>query len=132
MGESCVKNCRREFLEIVCSHEFAEFLISRVISPNIDPGPEVQTKVLSLLQSWAHAFPHDPKLQGAAEVYIDLKKKGIQFPIPSDEELLLVQSMQQQLQQKPGPTMPQPPAQSQPRKSPSSSNKSTPTHQPPI
>jgi len=93
--ESCVKNCRREFLELVCSHEFAEFLISRVISPNIDPGPEVQTKVLSLLQSWAHAFSHDPKLQGAAEIYMDLKKKGIQFPIPSDEDLLLVQSMQQ-------------------------------------
>ena len=42
-----------------------------------------------------------------------------------------MQSMQQQLQQKPGPTMQQAPAQSQPRKSPSSSNKSTPTHQPP-
>ena len=67
--ESCVKNCRREFLELVCSHEFAEFLISRVISPNIDPGPEVQTKVLSLLQSWAHAFSHDPKLQGKDQIF---------------------------------------------------------------
>jgi len=127
--ESCVKNCRREFLELVCTREFAEFLISRVISPHLDPGPEVQSKVLSLLQSWAHAFSHDPRLQGAAEVYIDLKKKGIQFPIPSDEDLLLVQSMQQQHQQQPVQTMqqqPQPPA-----KSPSSSNKSTPTHRPP-
>ena len=62
--ESCVKNCRREFLELVCTREFSEFLISRVISPHLDPGPEVQSKVLSLLQSWAHAFSPDPHLQG--------------------------------------------------------------------
>ena len=49
---------------------------------------------MSLIQSWAHAFSPDPELRGVAEVYMDLKKKGIQFPIPSDEDLLLVQSMQ--------------------------------------
>jgi len=91
--ETCVKNCRPEFLQCVCTRDFAEFLISRVISPHLDPGPQVQTKVLSLLQSWAHAFSHDPQLQGPAEVYIDLKKKGIQFPVPSDDDLLLVQTM---------------------------------------
>ena len=29
-----------------------------------------------------------------AEIYIELKKKGVQFPVPSDEDLLLVASMQ--------------------------------------
>lgn len=98
--ESCVKNCRREFTILVSSRDFAEFLLSRVISPQLEPGPDIQTKVLSLLQSWAHAFSHDPDLQGVAEVYIELKKKGIQFPVPSDDDLLLVQSMQ------PGPRSP--------------------------
>jgi len=128
--ESCVKNCRREFLEIVCSHEFAEFLISRVISPNIDPGPEVQTKVLSLLQSWAHAFSHDPKLQGAAEIYMDLKKKGIQFPIPSDEDLLLVQSMQQKpVTPKKSPSTSTLNRDTKPPQSQKSANSNSPTHQ---
>jgi len=98
--ESCVKNCRKQFTILVCSRDFSDFLLSRVISPQLDPGPEIQTKVLSLLQSWAHAFSHDPELQGVAEVYIELKKKGIQFPVPSDDDLLLVQSMQ------PGPRSP--------------------------
>jgi len=49
-----------------------------------------------------------------AEVYIDLKKKGIQFPVPSDDDLLLVQSMQ------PGPRSP----------SHSSHSASTPTQSP--
>ena len=68
-----------------------------MISPHLDPGPEIQNKVLSLLQSWAHAFSHQPELRAVAEVYMDLKKKGIQFPVPSDEDLLLVQSMQVRL-----------------------------------
>ena len=54
----------------------------------------MQEKVLSLIQSWAHAFSPDPELRGVAELYMDLKKKGIDFPIPSDEDLLLVESNQ--------------------------------------
>ena len=50
--------------------------------------------LLSLIQSWAHAFSPDPRLRGVAEVYMDLKKKGVMFPDPTDEDLLLVQSMQ--------------------------------------
>ena len=45
-----------------------------------------------MLQSWAHAFSPDPDLRGVAEVYMDLKKKGVEFPVPSDEDLLLVQT----------------------------------------
>ena len=91
--ENCIFS-KKSFLRLVCDKEFIDFLITGVISPGLEPGPEVQNKVLSLLQSWAHAFSHHPDLRGVAEVYMDLKKKGIQFPIPSDEDLLLVQSMQ--------------------------------------
>ena len=48
----------------MCSRQFGEFLLERVISPQLEPGPDTQTKVLSLLQSWAHAFSHDAELQG--------------------------------------------------------------------
>ena len=48
----------------MCSRQFGEFLLERVISPQLEPGPDTQTKVLSLLQSWAHAFSHDSELQG--------------------------------------------------------------------
>ena len=49
---------------MVCSRQFGEFLLERVISPQLEAGPDTQTKVLSLLQSWAHAFSHDAELQG--------------------------------------------------------------------
>ena len=65
-----------------------------MISPNLEPSQAIQDKVLALIQSWAHAFSSDPDLRGVAEVYMDLKKKGVEFPIPSDEDMLLVQSNQ--------------------------------------
>eukprot|EP00092_Neocalanus_flemingeri_P023902 GFUD01025928.1.p1 GENE.GFUD01025928.1~~GFUD01025928.1.p1 ORF type:complete len:441 (+),score=134.66 GFUD01025928.1:83-1405(+) len=92
--ETCVKNCGKNFTFLVCQKEFADDLINRVISPNLEPSQAIQDKVLSLIQSWAHAFSSDPDLRGVAEVYIDLKKKGVEFPVPSDEDLLLVQSNQ--------------------------------------
>ena len=85
---------RKNFIFLVCQKEFADELINRVISPSCEPTQTIHDKVLSLIQSWAHAFSSDPDLRGVAEVYMDLKKKGVEFPIPSDEDLLLVQSNQ--------------------------------------
>jgi len=92
--ETCVKNCGKPFHLLVCQRDFSNELINRVIAPNIDVSTSIQDKVLSLIQSWAHAFSPDPDLRGVAEVYMDLKRKGIEFPTPSDEDLLLVQSRQ--------------------------------------
>ena len=88
----CIK-FRKNFIFLVCQKEFADELINR-ISPNLEPSQAIQDKVLSLIQSWAHAFSSDPDLRGVAEVYMDLKKKGVEFPVPSDDDLLLVQSNQ--------------------------------------
>ena len=41
----------------------------------------MEVKILSLIQSWAHAFSVDPELQGVAELYLELKKKGISSEI---------------------------------------------------
>jgi hypothetical protein len=90
--ETCVKNCGKPFHLLVCQRDFANDLINRVIAPTVEVSPAIQDKVLSLLQSWAHAFSPDPDLRGVAEVYMDLKRKGVEFPTPSDEDLLLVQS----------------------------------------
>jgi len=92
--QTCVKNCNHALLVVVCQQEFCEFLLSRVLSPQLDCGTDCQAMLLSLIQSWAHAFSPDPLLCGVAEVYMDLKKKGVMFPDPTDEDLLLVQSMQ--------------------------------------
>lgn len=102
--ETCVKNCGKPFHLLVCTKDFSNELINRVIAPDIEVSTAIQDKVLALIQSWAHAFSPDPDLRGVAEVYMDLKRKGVEFPTPSDDELLLVQS--RQAASVPSPTRP--------------------------
>lgn len=93
--ETLAKNCGRRFHLLICNKEFANELITKVI-PVSTNAQLVQDKILSLIQSWAHAFSADLDLQGVAEVYMELKKKGIEFPPPSDDDILLVQKNQSQ------------------------------------
>ncbi|XP_050433901.1 TOM1-like protein 2 isoform X2 [Adelges cooleyi] len=78
--ETCVKNCGKRFHILVCNKEFAQELI-KLIGPKNDPPSIVQDKVLSLIQSWADAFRHQPELQGVYQVYRELRQKGIEFPM---------------------------------------------------
>lgn len=92
--ETCAKNCRKPFHLLICDREFASELINKVIQPKLEPPQAVQDRVLKMIQSWAHAFSADPQLQGVAELYMELKKKGVEFPPPSDDDILLVQAIQ--------------------------------------
>jgi len=94
--ETLAKNCGKRFHLLICNREFANELITKVI-PLSTNAQLVQDKILSLIQSWAHAFSADLELQGVAEVYMELKKKGVEFPPPSDDDILLVQKNQTQV-----------------------------------
>ncbi|XP_063979816.1 TOM1-like protein 2 isoform X1 [Diachasmimorpha longicaudata] len=78
--ETCVKNCGKRFHTLACSREFAGDLV-KLIGPKNEPPTAVQEKVLSLIQTWADAFRHQPHTQGVVQVYQELKAKGIQFPM---------------------------------------------------
>lgn len=49
--------------------------------PKNDPPSIVQEKVLNLIQSWADAFHNQPELSAVVQIYNDLRKKGIEFPM---------------------------------------------------
>jgi len=91
--ETLAKNCGKRMHLLICSKDFSNELIHKVI-PQSTNAQLVQDKILSLIQSWAHAFSVDPDLQGVAEIYMELKKKGVEFPAPSDDDILLVQKSQ--------------------------------------
>ncbi|XP_045123962.1 TOM1-like protein 2 isoform X10 [Portunus trituberculatus] len=77
--EACVKNCGKRFHVHACSKDFVQELV-KLIGPKNEPPPSVQEKVLSLIQSWADAFRHQPELSGVSQVYAELKHKGVEFP----------------------------------------------------
>ncbi|XP_029032344.1 TOM1-like protein 2 isoform X3 [Osmia bicornis bicornis] len=78
--ETCVKNCGKRFHTLACSREFIQELV-KLIGPKNEPPTAVQEKVLSLIQTWADTFRHQPHTQGVVQVYQELKVKGIQFPM---------------------------------------------------
>jgi len=92
---TCAKNCRKPFHVLICQKDFIyDILINKVLSSTVEPPLIIQEKVLLMVQSWAHAFSPDPDLRGVAEIYMELKRKGVIFPDPSDDDLLLVESNQ--------------------------------------
>ena len=84
--ETCVKNCRRQFLVLVCGREWAEDLASMEC-----PGA-VRDQVLGLLQSWAAAFSTDPAMAGVGEAVAGLRARGVEFPEPSTQDIVLTSS----------------------------------------
>ncbi|XP_032671516.1 TOM1-like protein 2 isoform X2 [Odontomachus brunneus] len=78
--ETCVKNCGKRFHTHACSREFVQELV-KLIGPKNEPPTAVQEKILSLIQTWADTFRHQPHTQGVVQIYQELKIKGIQFPM---------------------------------------------------
>lgn len=81
--ETCVKNCRRPFLVLICSREFATDLSS------LECPSAVKEQVLGLLQSWARVFSSDPALQGVVELVNEMKARGVTFPAPTTQHIVL-------------------------------------------
>ncbi|XP_061666673.1 TOM1-like protein 2 isoform X2 [Syngnathoides biaculeatus] len=85
--ETCVKNCGHRFHALVTSRDFVDGVLVKIISPKNNPPTIVQDKVLALIQAWADAFRSSPDLTGVVQIYEELKRKGIEFPV-SDLETL--------------------------------------------
>ncbi|XP_022212899.2 TOM1-like protein 2 isoform X2 [Drosophila obscura] len=78
--ETCVKNCGKAFHVLVAQKDFINELV-KLIGPKNDPPAVMQEKVLSLIQIWADAFKNQPDLNGVTQMYMELKNKGIEFPV---------------------------------------------------
>ncbi|XP_051925254.1 TOM1-like protein 2 isoform X2 [Hippocampus zosterae] len=85
--ETCVKNCGHRFHALVTSRDFVDGVLVKIISPKNNPPTIVQDKVLALIQAWADAFRSSPDLTGVVQIYEELKRKGIEFPLSELETL---------------------------------------------
>ncbi|XP_038591242.1 TOM1-like protein 2 isoform X3 [Micropterus salmoides] len=85
--ETCVKNCGHRFHALVTSRDFVDGVLVKIISPKNNPPSIVQDKVLALIQAWADAFRSIPDLTGVVQIYEELKRKGIEFPMSELETL---------------------------------------------
>ncbi|GMT36100.1 hypothetical protein PFISCL1PPCAC_27397, partial [Pristionchus fissidentatus] len=84
--ETCVKNGNHRFHVLACNKDFILELV-KLIGPKFDAPQIIQERVLSLIQAWSDAFKGHPDLQGVAQVYEDLRAKGVEFPATNLDSL---------------------------------------------
>ncbi|XP_055789438.1 TOM1-like protein 2 isoform X1 [Salvelinus fontinalis] len=95
--ETCVKNCGHRFHALITSRDFIDGVLVKIISPKNNPPTIVQNKVLTLIQAWADAFRSSPDLTGVVQIYEELKRKGIDFPMSDLDALSPIHTPQQLL-----------------------------------
>ncbi|XP_007448706.1 PREDICTED: TOM1-like protein 1 isoform X4 [Lipotes vexillifer] len=104
-----MQNCGPSFQSLIVKKEFVKDSLVKLLSPRYTLPIDIQNRILNFIKTWSQGFPGAVDVSEVKEVYLDLLKKGVQFP-PSDAVAETARQETAQISPNPPPSVPTAPA----------------------
>ncbi|XP_003800081.1 TOM1-like protein 1 isoform X1 [Otolemur garnettii] len=107
--DMCMQNCGPSLQSLIVKKEFVKESLVKLLNPRYNLPLDIQNRILNFIKIWSQGFPGCVDVSEVKEVYLDLLKKGVQFP-PSDAEAETAGQETAQISPNPPKSVPSAPA----------------------